>query len=76
VFRQGYDAGWIARSNGALLTHVRADGLFNAYYVGTPGLVEIEFAPRSWAIAGEIISLLSGAVLCIALLVLAVRRRA
>ena len=76
VFRQGYDAGWVARGGASVLMHALADGLFNAYYVGTPGRIDIEFAPRPWAIAGEIISIASALTLCIVALWLLLKRRA
>ncbi len=75
VFRQGYDAGWVARAHGKALLHLPVDDVFNAYYVDRPGQVDIEYAPRRLAIAGQTISIVSASLLTIYLLSLLWRRR-
>ncbi|HME82821.1 MAG TPA: hypothetical protein VKF82_12225 [Candidatus Eremiobacteraceae bacterium] len=75
VFRQGYDAGWVARARGGALLHLPADDVFNAYYVDRPGTVDIEYAPRRLAVAGQSISIVSATLLTIYLLSLLWKRR-
>ena len=75
MFRQGYDAGWVARAHGKALLHLPVDDVFNAYYVDRPGQVDIEYAPRRLAIAGQTISIVSASLLTIYLLSLLWRRR-
>jgi uncharacterized membrane protein YfhO len=75
MFREGYDAGWVAKSGGRTLLHARANDLFNAYYVERPGEIDIEYAPRNLAIVGEIISTVSASLLLVYLAAYLWRRR-
>jgi len=68
----GYHPGWIALSHGGILEHLVADGWRNSWVVTAPGtiyVVDIIYAS---------VRLLQyfAAIICVALALLAVRRRA
>ncbi len=75
VLHFAFDSGWVASAGDAVLAHRESDGMFNAYYVTSPGSIDIEYAPRHLALAGEIVSVASAMLLALYLGFAALRRR-